>query len=107
MKENLIKAVTKAMEEVKKTGGTYYWYLHSNDMENDWAIVLGYLGTRLYIKLAYQPCNSVMQCDYDIDWLMPYDKETGEVDDTEVRIYQDIDIEETIDWLLKCYERYN
>jgi len=24
-----------------------------------------------------------MQCDYDIDWIMPYDEETSEVFDTD------------------------
>lgn len=62
---------------------------------------------RICAKLAYQSKRSVMQCDYDIDWYMPYDEVTGEVDDNEVSIYPNTDLEETIDWLLNCYHDYN
>lgn len=100
--------------------GTYYWILDTDENNNNWAIVLGWQdgyekdendscmdGTyRLCSKLAYQPNNSVMQCDYDIDWLMPYDEESGEVDDNEISIYPNTDLNEVIDWLLKCYETY-
>ena len=34
---------------------------------------------RLYMKFAYQPQTSLMQ-EYDIDWLMPDEEETNEVD---------------------------
>ena len=27
------------------------------------------------MKIAFQPKNSGMQCDYDVDWLLPYDKQ--------------------------------
>lgn len=37
---------------------------------------------RICAKVAYQHSNNVMQCDFDVDWLMPYDKDTGDVDDT-------------------------
>ena len=100
--------------------GTYYWKLDVDSNGNQWAIVLGWQdgyeedetddctdGTwRLCAKLAYQPVNSMMQCDYDIDWLMPYNEETGEVDDNELSIYPDSDASKIIDWLLKCYETY-
>ena len=47
-----------------------------------------------------------MQCDYEIDWLMPYDEETMEVDNTETPIYSNDNLEEIVDWLLKCYSTY-
>lgn len=122
-KAKLISEFVNAVEYMKKTksNGTYYWILGSDDNNNYWAIVLGWSdgfaidenddctdGTwRLCVKLAYQPCNSLMQCDYDIDWSMPYDEETEEVDDTEYSIYPDTKFEEVIDWLLECYETYN
>lgn len=118
----LINKFTKAVEDMiwGKHSGTYHWTLGRDENGNDWAIVLGWadgfdteenddctLGTwRLCVKLAYQPWNSLMQCDYDIDWLMPYDEESGEVDDTEVPIYPNTDLAETIEWLLDCYKRY-
>ena len=121
-KAKLVNKFINAVADMKNTkaNGTYHWILGRDENDNDWAIVLGWAdgfdaeendactdGTwRLCVKLAYQPCNSLMQCDYDIDWLMPYDEETGEVDDTEVSIYPNTDLEETIDWLLDCYKRY-
>ena len=89
-KAKLVKEFANAISNMRKTheNGTYHWYLGTDENNNDWAIVLGWLdgfeadetddcmdGTwRLCSKLAYQPCNSLMQCDYDIDWLLPLTK---------------------------------
>ena len=124
-KTKLVKEFANAVDNMRKTheNGTYHWYLGADENNNDWAIVLGWLdgfeadetddcmdGTwRLCAKLAYQPGNSIMQCDYDIDWLMPYDEETMEVDDTEIPIYSNINmanIEEIINWFLEQYLSY-
>ena len=120
-RNKLVKEFTAAVKEMCRThgNGIYYWRLGSDD-KNDWAIVLGWAdgfeeepndpcmsGTwRICAKLAYQPWNSIMQCDYDIDWYMPYDEETMEVDDTEEAIYPDTDLAGVVDWLLKCWETY-
>lgn len=119
----LTNEFTKAVNDMKRTkfNGTYHWILGRDEKDNDWAIVLGWAdgfeadedddcmdGTwRLCVKLAYQSWNNVSQCDYDWDWTMPYDEESGEVDDTEVSIYPNINFNETIDWLLDCYARYS
>lgn len=121
-KTKLIKEFTNAVIHMRETheNGTYHWLLDTDENNNDWAIVLGWQdgfepdetddcmdGTyRLCAKLAYQPNNSLMQCDYDIDWLMPYDEETGEVDDNEISIDPNTNTEEIVNWLLKCYSRY-
>ena len=124
-KAKLVKEFANAISNMRKTheNGTYHWYLGTDENNNDWAIVLGWLdgfeadetddcmdGTwRLCSKLAYQPCNSLMQCDYDIDWFMPYDEESGEVNDTEIPICSNINmtnIEEIIDWFLEQYSSY-
>jgi len=121
-KETLIKQFDKAIAEMRQThnNGTYHWKLAIDDNNNQWAIVLGWAdgfdeepeddctdGTwRLCAKLAYQPTNSMMQCDYGIDWLMPYDEETGEVEDNEISIYPDSDASVIIDLLLKRYKSY-
>ena len=47
-----------------------------------------------------------MQCDYDVDWLMPYDEATSDVDDREMSIYPSTILEDVIDWLWKQYEDY-
>ena len=50
-------------------------------------------GYRLCVKVGYQPVNSIMQCDYDVDFNQVYDKETGDVYDTEISLYPDTDFE--------------
>lgn len=118
----LIKEFKKAVIDMKDNhlDGTYYWYLDTDKNNNDWAIVLGwqdgfdidkkddclYGSYRLSVKLAYQPRNSIMQCDYDIDWIMPYNEATNEVYDNEISLYPDTDLDNVINWLLECYESY-
>lgn len=119
--QKLTKEFIEAVEEMKtQKEGVYYWILPIDDDKNDWAIVLGYSngfdeneqdeftdGTwRLCAKFAYQPNNSMLQCDYNVDWLMPYDEVTGDVDDREVSIYPSTNLIETVDWLWKQYEDY-
>lgn len=119
-KRKLIQEFTAAVEEMRRTHGcgTYYWLI-GEDKENDWAIVLGWAdgfeedpndnnldGTwRICAKMAFQSKRSIMQCDYDIDWMMPYDEESGEVDDNEISIYSDTNLASVVDWLLECYSR--
>ncbi len=38
-------------------------------------------------KIAFQDPDNAMQCDFGVDWNMPYDPDTGEVYDTCNRIY--------------------
>lgn len=122
-RELLIKGFKEAVMEMREhhPNGTYHWYLDTDENNNDWAIVLGwsegfetdetddcvYENYRLCAKLAYQPRKCLTQFDYDFDWTMPYDEETGDVDDTELSIYPNTDLEDIVDWLLKCYERYS
>jgi len=120
-KGQLTKSFIKAVDVMKtQKEGNCRWVLPTEDEENDWAIVLGYSdgfdeteqdeftdGTcRLCAKLAYQSKKSIMQCDYDIDWLMPYDELTGEVDDREISIYPKTNLDLVIDWLWEQYEEY-
>ena len=121
-KKQLIKEFTAAVKHMKKTkyNGTYYWIIGEDYEGNDWAIVLGWAdgfeedeeddctdGTwRICAKMAYQEWNNISQCDYDHDWLMPYDEESGEVDDNEVSIYPNTNLTSVVNWLLKWYEPY-
>lgn len=121
-KQKFIQDFTNAVMDMRTnhSNGTYWWYLSTDENDNDWAIVLGWSdgfgepneiddcvkeNCRLCVKLAYQPCKSLMR-EYDIDWTMPYNEETGEVDDNEISIYPDTDLKGIIDELLKCYESY-
>ena len=97
--------------------GCYHWWLETDNNGNNWAIVLGWQdgyeeddtdelsdGTwHLAAKVAYQPHNSIMQCDYDVDWTMPYDEETGDVWDTDTTVYLNDNHKETIDWLINQF----
>ena len=111
----MIKSFTNAVKEMTQhKEGCYHWWLGTDNNGNNWAIVLGWKdgyeeddsdelsdGTwHLAAKVAYQPHNSIMQCDYDVDWTMPYDKETGDVWDTDTTVYLHDNHKETIDWLI-------
>lgn len=105
-RENLKALVNDALNS-QDHEGTWFFDLDKADGKR-WAIAIAWMDWdntndwKLYAKVAYQPTNSIMQCDYDIDWIMPYNEETGEVDDTETEI---TDIEKDVDWLLKEWER--
>lgn len=100
-KKKIIKEFVSRVKELSesKKSVLYYWTLGVDCRNNRWAIVLGWQdgydksndkyadGTfRLCAKLAYQPVNSAMQSDFDVDWIMPCD-ESGEVDDTTTAFY--------------------
>ena len=99
---------TEIMNDLKKLdkNACYHHWLGRDYKGNIWALVFGYSDVmddteELRGKVAYQPANSIMQCDYDWDWTMPYDDETGEVDDTELVI----GCREDIEWLFEQWER--
>lgn len=59
---------------------------------------------RLAAKVAYQPVNSMMQCDYDIDFMQVWYKDDGDVYDTEVVLYPDSDFESDAEFLIKDFK---
>ena len=77
---------------VKTKGGCCHLKF-GTDAENDYCVCVGWHdytgdpkdgGSRYKIawKIGRQSVRNVMQCDLDIDFEMPYDPETGDVDDT-------------------------
>lgn len=58
---------------------------------------------RLAVKVGYQPVNSMMQCDYDVDFNQVYDKETGDVYDTEIALYENTDFEKVAKQIVADY----
>lgn len=102
------QAYTAARELASAKIGVHYWplgYTKEPDTNQHllWAIVMGYnpIGDNkpddpfadenhhICIKLGFQPANSMLQCDYDVDWLLPYDKQTGDVfDNLETLVYE-------------------
>lgn len=62
---------------------------------------------RICAKIGYQPSNSIMQCDYDMDWNMPWDKKTGDCIDSEFPIYENTDLVEVLKELEKDWKWIN
>ena len=117
IKKWLTETINAYKEDSCDDAITRWYVLDTDNNGNDLAIVCGWTDGfednsirdwnedgeyRLYMKFAYQPRTSLMQ-EYDIDWLMPYDEESNEVDDTEIPISDNMD---DIKWLLEAYERY-
>jgi hypothetical protein len=67
---------------------------------------------RLAVKVGYQPDNSIMQCDYDVDFNLPYNPDNGDVcDDCEYCIYETTnfealakDINQNASWVIKHWK---
>jgi len=61
-------------------------FVFESDGRNRYCVCMGFhdVGDRWEIawKIGRQSHNNVMQCDFDLDFEMPYDEETGDVDDT-------------------------
>ena len=104
-----LKEAADYLASTKEQGGCYHWKVYANTDDNkDISIVLGWTDGfnkndpdkdkyqddtwRLAVKVGYQPSNSMMQCDYDIDFNLPYNPDTGDVyDDCEYCIYETTD----------------
>lgn len=114
-----LKEAADYLADNKESGGCYRF--HTVEMEDkginkNVSIVLGWTdgfnindedknkyqdGTwRLGIKVGYQPINSMMQCDYDVDFNQVYDKETGDVYDSEIILYENDDFEKIADRMI-------
>lgn len=94
----------------------YFYPLgESNCKTNQMFLVLGWRGGfneampnepyadgeyRVCCKLAYN-CDD-LQCDYDFDWEMPYDENSGDVDDTD-NTYDDSYVRYLLDHWKKNY----
>lgn len=120
LKDKITKQCLSAVERFKKEplalNSTFTVSLPSQD-DNDWAVVFGWTDgfeeatekswyedgeSRLCCKLGFQPDNSAMQCDYDIDWDMPYDESTGEVCDSELNVDESFD-ESSVEFITQYY----
>ena len=94
----LAKEIKEGIEWLwKNKCGCCRWWFLTDDKRRRWSIVIGWSdgfdddmknddwldGTyAICSKIGYEEWNNVMQTDMDWDFLMPYDEETGEVDDT-------------------------
>ena len=92
-KDDFIKTV-RDFRRRNETCGTVHWVL-GNDGTRTLALVIGWLdygkgSCGLAAKIAVQPRNSIMQCDYELDWDMPY-RDDGEVYDNECALDEAFD----------------
>ena len=81
------------VDRLVKTQSGCYHLKFDTDAKNDYCICVGwhdYTGDpkdgdsryKLAWKIGRQSIRNVMQCDFDIDFEMPYNPESGDVDDT-------------------------
>ena len=117
-REEVKEWLGKSIEEAKKLRaiGTWFKWI-DRDGDDWWAVCMAFAyddcpseealkndpyvndeGYRLCVKLATQPWNSMLQCDYDVDWMMPV--VDGDVYDTERLIYEGYDVDEIVDGLM-------
>jgi len=107
MRDKIISIAKSALKSNERNG-TWYYKLQRKDNKL-WAICFAWMDYEnndewnLYGKVAYQPTNFLLQCDYDVDWLYPITDE-GECDVAETPITE-TNIELCIDWLLENWER--
>lgn len=105
------RCVSVAFLSVKETASqaldagednTIRWTVLDGGSEKPLCIVFGWRDGALYGKIARN--TSALQCDYDIDWEMPYDDE-GQVIDTELMV-DEKNMDENIEWWLKEAEQW-
>lgn len=113
MKELDNATVKEFVTEIMKEHSTTCWLEFARDDNYIWAYVFGYLEEpndldMIGVKEAYCPINSAMN-EYDFDWNMPFEKDTGEVDDTETfyTIYEDSNIPDIITRICKDLKYHN
>ena len=90
---------------LKEKQGCYFKQLGTDKYDRKWGIVIGWCAGfdeeeksltsdkkyRICTKIAYN--NNALQCDYDVDFTMPYNEETDEVYDTDTELGTDFELE--------------
>jgi len=118
-----LKEAAEWLADNKESGGCYHFHTVEVDdkgINKNVSIVLGWTDGfdendidkdkyqsdtwRLAVKVGYQPVNSMMQCDYDIDFNQVYDKETGDVYDTEIVLYETTDFENVASQIIADFQ---
>lgn len=115
-----VRDIVKDLVSSRNPSTTYRLLLGYDDKGRDWGIVLAWQDGfdsekdsefvlnktyRICGKVAYIEGNSMMS-EYDMDWIMPYDKRTGEVDDTDTSICSFEEIPSTVQWWVGNYKRF-
>lgn len=114
------KEAADYLAEHKENGGCYTFcqYTIADDkIDKNVYVVLGWApgydenesdkyydnGYRLSVKVGYQSVDNIMQTDYDIDFNQVYDRETGDVYDTELALYENTDFEDVAEQIVADY----
>lgn len=83
---------------------TWHWNI-GEDEDNYYAVVLGFTSEdEVAMKWAYIAKNSGMN-EYDMDYLMPYDADTGDVWDTEIPV-DGYGMMADVYWLFDNFQEY-
>ena len=94
------KLYESVCEHLKHSGEVFYYTL-KRENNKIWALVFTINEDNEIVgKFAYN--DSLLQCDYDFDWLMPLNK-NGDVIDTEIF---DINSKYDIKWLYNNWKEY-
>ena len=114
MSNLLVRHFLEMAADVKNAecGGAYHVLAVDHEEMVRWALVIGWEPGhaedpedmdywQVCGKIAFQPLFCLMQFDYNVDWVLPYDKKTGKDDNTSIPIKS----EEDVLWLLRQWER--
>lgn len=105
----------KSALEALRTREAGCWYRVLEDPENRYpdetcALVIGWLpdgesldGYSAYADVMTQPANSVMRCDFDVDWQEPLGADGTE---TCIEGLSEKELESEFDWLLNVAKSY-
>lgn len=93
-------AAVSSMLQNEVQQGCAYFKLCNDFYRNIWVIIIGWTEEGLRAKVAYQAENSIMQYDYDVDWLMPFNASGNDIWDTDMLISDHIGAKRTLEWLM-------
>ena len=86
LKEITGKFVKEQYEWLKEQEAGCCSLCYNSDASNNYAVCVGWHdvgdGWAIAWKIGRQSRRNVMQCDFDVDFEMPYSEESGDVDDT-------------------------
>ncbi len=104
--KTLIRIVAKDVLKDKDFAKT--WYIDfARDEARIWSVVMCWSqeGDEEFVlaKVGYRAANSLMT-EYDIDFVMPYNEETSEVDDLECMYYPGTQAYEIANDMYRAYE---
>ena len=105
--DKLARDILSGIEWLTSEGTGCCWYplMYTNRVV--WAIVVGWTNfcddDEICAKIACQPLNSLLQCDFDVDWNQLV-LEDGRVKDTITPVSLDTDVSKLVDELMEDWK---